>query len=262
MGAGAHPLYRHGDSAVHRAPAEVKIVALLLFVLAVVATPRETFWPFAAYAVIIVAVWRLARIPLRWVLPRMLIEAPFLVLAVLLPFAEGGQRVTVAGLQLSVAGLWAAWGIVIKGTLGVAAALTVAATTSAAELPAALSRLGVPGVMTSVLVLMIRYIDLLTAEAGRMRMARIARGDSPRALHQARAIAAGIGALFLRSYERGERVYAAMLSRGFEGSAPDLAVVGAPPKATARQWAAALTPAVAAAAVSVAAWTTVGLIGG
>lgn len=256
MGAGAHPLYRHGESAVHHAPGEVKIVCLLVFVLAVVATPREMFWPFAIYAVIIVVTWQFARIPLRWVLPRMLIEAPFVVLAVLLPFAEGGQRIDVAGFALSVSGLWAAWGIVVKGTLGVAAALTVAATTSATELPAALSRLAVPPIVTSVLVLMIRYIDLLTAEAGRMRMARIARGDSPRALHQARAIATGIGALFLRSYERGERVYAAMLSRGFDGKAPDLAVIGAPPRAAATEWVVAMLPAAAAVAVSVAAWVT------
>ncbi|WP_326547160.1 cobalt ECF transporter T component CbiQ [Mycolicibacterium sp. ND9-15] len=254
MGAGAHPLYRHDDSAVHRAPAEVKVVCLLVFVLAVVATPREMFWPFAVYAVIIVGVWRLARIPMRWILPRMLIEAPFLVLAVLLPFAEGGERIDVAGLQLSVAGLWAAWGIVVKGTLGVAAALTVAATTSTTELPTALSRLGVPAVATSVLVLMIRYVDLLSAEASRMRMARISRGDSPRALHQAGAIAKGIGALFLRSYERGERVYVAMLSRGFDGSAPDLAVIGAPPRAVASQWVVVMTPAVAAAGIATAAW--------
>jgi len=256
MGAGAHPLYRHGDTVVHRAPAEVKIVCLLVFVLAVVATPREMFWPFVIYAAIVVVMWRIARIPLRWVLPRMMIEAPFLVLAVLLPFAEGGQRVDVAGLQLSVTGLWAAWGIVVKGTLGVAAALSFAATTSATELPAGLSRLGVPGVVTSVLVLMIRYVDLLTAEASRMRMARIARGDSPRTLHQAAAIATGIGALFLRSYERGERVYAAMLSRGFDGKAPDLAVIGAAPRAVATQWVVAMLPAAAAVAVSAAAWVT------
>lgn len=254
MGAGAHPLYRHGDSLVHRAPAEVKIVCLLVFVLAVVATPRETFWPFAAYAVIVVAVWQLARIPARWILPRMLIEAPFLVLALLLPFAEGGQRIDVVGLQLSVSGLYAAWGIVVKGTLGVAAALTVAATTAAAELPAALSRLGVPAVVTSMLVLMIRYVDLLAAEASRMRMARISRGDSPRALHQAGAIARGVGALFLRSYERGERVYQSMLSRGFDGNVPDLAVIGAPPRAAATQWAIAMIPAAAAVAVAATAW--------
>jgi cobalt/nickel transport system permease protein len=256
VGAGAHPLYRHGDSVVHRAPAEVKIVCLLVFVLAVVATPRETLWPFAVHAVIVVAVWHLARIPARWILPRMLIEAPFLVLAVLLPFAEGGQRIEIAGLHLSVTGLWAAWGIVIKGTMGVAAALTVAATTSAAELPAALSRLGVPAVMTSVLVLMIRYVDLLTAEASRMRMARLSRGDSPRWFHQAGAIAKGIGALFLRSYERGERVYQAMLSRGFDGKAPDLAVIGASPRAAATQWAIAMIPAAAAVTVSALAWVT------
>ncbi|PRC42367.1 cobalt ECF transporter T component CbiQ, partial [Mycobacterium sp. ITM-2017-0098] len=91
MGAGhSHPLYRDGDSPLHRAPAEVKIVCLVLFVLAVVATPRELFWPFGLFALIVLVVWQVARIPLRWILPRMLIEAPFIVLAVLLPFAEGG----------------------------------------------------------------------------------------------------------------------------------------------------------------------------
>jgi cobalt/nickel transport system permease protein len=251
----AHPLYRDGRSPVHRAPAEVKIVCLVVFVLAVVATPRETFWPFGIYALIILGVWRLAQIPPRWILPRMLIEAPFLVLAVLLPFAEGGQRIEVAGLHLSATGLYAAWGIVIKGTLGVAASLTVAATTTARALPHGLSRLGVPAVITSMLVLMIRYIDVLTAEASRMRMARLSRGDSPRTLHQAGAIAKGVGALFLRSYERGERVYLAMLSRGYDGKVPPLAVgAGGTAVASLRQWLLALLPAVAAVIVAASAW--------
>ncbi|MGP4053743.1 cobalt ECF transporter T component CbiQ [Mycobacterium sp. 4D054] len=259
MGGGhSHPLYRDGDSPVHRAPAEVKIVGLVVFVLAVVATPRELFWPFAIYALILLAVWRVARIPVAWIAPRMLIEAPFIVLAVLLPFAEGGERITVAGMQLSVAGLYAAWGIVIKGTLGVAASLTVAATTTARELPVALSRLRVPPVIVSVLTLMIRYVDVLSAEVRRMRMARISRGDSPRMLHQIGATAAGVGSLFLRSYERGERVYLAMLSRGFDGRVPALAVgAGCAAAATPRQWAAALLPAAAAAVVATSAWLTI-----
>lgn len=252
MGAGhSHPLYRVDDSPVHRVPAEVKIVCLVLMVLAVVATPRDMFWPYAIYAVLILFLWWLARIPLRWVLPRMLIEAPFVVLAVLLPFAEGGQQVSVAGVQLSVDGLWAAWGIVVKGALGVAASLTFAATTSARELPVALSRLGMPSLVTSMLVLMIRYVDVLTAEAHRMRMARLSRGDSPRMLHQAGAVARGVGALFLRSYERGERVYLAMLSRGFDGRVPELAT--GPDRARAADWVAVL-PAILAIAVSISAW--------
>ena len=256
MGAGhAHPFYRDGHSVVHRLPAEVKVVCLLVFVLAVVATPRELFWPFGIYLLIVLSVWRVAKIPLTWVLPRMLIEAPFVVLAVLLPFAEGGERVEVAGLHLSLAGLYAAWGIVVKGTLGVAASLTLAATTTARELPLALSRLGVPGLITSVLVLMIRYIDLLTAEASRMRMARISRGDSPRSLHQAGAIARSVGSLFLRAYERGERVYLAMLSRGFDGQVPPLVLgPGSAAAASGRQWVLALTPAVAATFVALCSW--------
>ncbi len=87
-------------------------------------------------------------------------------------------------------------------------------------------------------------------------MARISRGDSPRALHQAFAIATGIGALFLRSYERGERVYHSMLSRGFDGSVPDLAVIGAPPRAVPSQWMLTMIPAVTAVTVSVLAWVT------
>lgn len=274
MGGGqAHPLHRHGTSPLHRLPAEMKIVALVVFVLAVVATPRDMLWPFAIYALILLGLWRLARIPLRWVLPRMLIEMPFLVLAVLLPFSVAGERVVVAGLTLSVPGLYAAWGIVAKGTLGVAAALTLAATTTASELPLALSRLRVPGLVTSVLVLMVRYIDVLNAEAHRMRMARLSRGDSPRALHQAGAVAAGAGALFLRSYERGERVYLAMLSRGYDGTVPASALdARVPPLAldarvpasaldaqgaerpSAPQWTLALLPAGGAVMVAATAW--------
>ncbi|MCW1959899.1 MAG: cobalt ECF transporter T component CbiQ [Mycobacterium sp.] len=255
MGGGhAHPLFRDGRTTVHRLPAEVKIVALLVFVLAVVATPRELFWPFGIYALLLLAVWRLGRLPIRWMLPRMLIETPFVILALLLPFADGGQRIDVAGMSLSVAGLYAGWGIVIKGTLGVAASLTVAATTRARELPSALSRLKVPPLITSVLILMIRYIDVLSAEAARMRMARMSRGDSPRTLHQIAATAKSVGTLFLRSYERGERVYLAMLSRGYDGHVPPLALgTGGAATASARAWGLAMLPAAGAALVAISA---------
>lgn len=256
MGSGhTHPLYRNGTSAVHRLPAEVKIVTLAVFVIAVVATPRDLLWPFGVYALIILAVWWPARIPPRWIAPRMLIELPFVALAVLLPFADGGQRIDLAGMSLSVTGLYAAWGIIAKGTLGVAASLTLAATTSARELPLALSRLGVPALVTSVLVLMVRYVDVLSAEAGRMRMARLSRGDSPRLLHQAGGMARSVGTLFLRSYERGERVYLAMLSRGYRGAVPEIALgPGGTGRTSVELWVRALLPAAAAVLVASSAW--------
>ncbi|GAC50846.1 cobalt ECF transporter T component CbiQ [Gordonia aichiensis] len=255
MGAGhAHPLYRDVTSRVHRAPTEVKLVCLVVFVFAVVATPREMFWPYLVFALILLGVWRLARVPVAWIVPRMLIEAPFVVLAVLLPFAEGGRRIDVVGMSLSVAGLYAAWGIVIKGTLGVAASLTFAATTPARELPVALSRLGVPRTITPVFVMMLRYVDLLSAEVKRMQIARAARGDSPRMLHQAKAVAVSVGSVFLRSYERGERVHLAMMSRGFTGTIPEMPGVATSARATPAQWALVSLPAAAAVVVAATAW--------
>lgn len=250
MRGAARLLYRPGDSPAHRAPTEVKIVCAVLAVFAVVATPREMFWPFGCYALGLLVMWRWSGIPLRWIAPRLLIEVPFVVLAVLLPFAAGEPRVEFLGLSLSTTGLYAAWGIIAKGTLGVGISLTLAATTDVRDLPGGLSRLRVPGLLVMIVVLMLRYIDVLVAEAGRMRQARISRGDDPRTLRQAGATARGAGTLFLRSYERGERVHLAMLSRGFDGTVPDLGAAPTRP----RQWLLGCLPALAAVAVCAGAW--------
>ncbi|RVW09444.1 cobalt ECF transporter T component CbiQ [Prescottella agglutinans] len=248
-GAHTHPLYLEGASPVHALPSEVKILAAFVGVFAVVATPREAFWAFGLYLLILVGVWRIAGITLRWLAPRMLIELPFVVLAVLLPFAESGDRATVLGLSLSVPGLLAAWNILVKGTLGVLVSLTLAATTPMRSLPAGLSRLHLPGVVVTIATLMLRYVNLLAGEIDRMRIARVSRGDDPRSLHQVGAAARGVGGTFLRAYERGERVHLAMLSRGFTGTVP---LSSAP--ARRRDWCTALTPAACAVAVATAAW--------
>jgi cobalt/nickel transport system permease protein len=246
----AHPLYRHGTSVVHRLPAEVKIVAALATVAVVVATPREEFWAFGAYALLLAGVAAAARIPAGWLAPRVLLEAPFVVLAVALPFLEGGPQTRVAGIALSVDGLYAAWNILAKGTLGVTASLLLAATTSAQNLLVGLARLRMPSVMVEIATFMLRYLHVIAANARAMRIARISRCDDPRFLWQARGFATSLGALFLRSYERGERVYVAMLSRGYTGTLPVLSDGRAPAAA----WATALTLPTAAAAVTVTAW--------
>jgi cobalt/nickel transport system permease protein len=87
-------------------------------------------------------------------------------------------------------------------------------------------------------------------EVRRMRVARISRGYDPRWIWQARAVAASAGTLFIRSYERGERVYLAMVSRGYSGAMPVLQELGA----TRGQWLAALSVPAAAALVAATAW--------
>ena len=241
-------LYRESTSPVHRLPPEVKIAAMVVFTVAVVATPREAYWAFGGYAALVVAVAALARVGPRWLLSRALIELPFVLFAFALPFLGAGERVEVAGLSLSVDGLLGCWNILAKGTLGVLASLLLAATTTTRDLIVGLDRLRCPQILTQIAAFMLRYLDVLVGEARRMRVARVSRGDDPRFLWQLRGFAAGVGALFLRAFERGERVYLAMVSRGYSGRMP--AVWQGAGAATAGQWAVAATVPVAAVAIA------------
>lgn len=242
------PLFLDRDSALHRLSPEVKIVAVVLFTVVVVLTPRTEFAAFGGYALLIVVVAGLARVPARWLAKRATIELPFVLLAVALPLAGHGERVDWLGLSLSVDGLYGAWNIFAKGTLGVLASLLLAATTTTRDLVAGLDRLHCPPVFTQIMTFMLRYIDVLADDARRMRIARLSRGYDPRFLWQVKAFAVGVGALFLRSYERGERVYLAMLARGYTGRLPR--TTGGP--APVREWVFSAVLPVAAAGIAVA----------
>jgi cobalt/nickel transport system permease protein len=222
VGAGHGALHRAGDSPVHRLPPQLKIVAAFVAVLCVVATPREAFWAFGAYLLAIMSVWWVARVPVSWFASRALIELPFVVLAVLLPLVGHGRRVDFLGVAVSVEGALAGWNILAKGTLGVLVSLTLAAATAPHDLLLGLQRLRTPSVLITIATLMLRYGEVIVGEAQRMRIARISRGHDPRFLWQVGATARGIGSLFIRSYERGERVHLAMVSRGWTGTMPEM----------------------------------------
>lgn len=252
MGAGhAHRLYLPGGSPVHRLPPQCKLVAVLAFVLAVVATPRERIWAFAAYALLLAAVAAAARVPFRLVLRRTAIELPFVAFALLMPFVASGERVRWLGLSVSEAGLWGAWNILAKGTLGVVASILLAATTEPRLLLLGVERLRMPPLIVQIAAFMLRYADVVAEEMRRMRIARASRGFEARDLRDARVLARSLGALFLRSYERGERVHLAMVSRGYEGRMPVVRDVGA----TAAQWTAAAALPAAAALIAAVAWS-------
>jgi len=254
VGAGhVHRLYRHGHTPVHRLPAHVKLVSLLAFVLVVVATPREAFWAFGAYAALLAGVAVTARLPLPFIVKRMVVEVPFVVFALLLPFLAAGPDVTVAGLSLSQEGLLAGWNILAKGTLGVVASILLAATTDARALLLALQRLRVPPVLVEITAFMVRYADVITGEMNRMKVARESRGFSGNVGRRLGVVATSAGALFIRSYERGERVHLAMLSRGYTGALPVLEVQ----QAQTVQWVGAALLPFSALVVSVVAWMTV-----
>ncbi|MGW1764738.1 cobalt ECF transporter T component CbiQ [Streptomyces sp. NPDC002073] len=251
MGAGhAHKLYRHGHSPVHELPPHCKLAAAFGFVVVVVSTPREAVWAFGLYALLLAGVAAAARIPAGFVLRRLLIEIPFVAFAVLMPFVAEGQRTDVLGMSLSVNGLWGAWNVLAKGTLGVAASVLLASTTELRALLLGLQRLRLPAQLVQIASFMIRYGDVITDELRRMSIARRSRGFEARGIRHWGVLAKTAGALFIRSYERGERVHLAMVSRGYTGTMPVIDEV----TASRAQWTYAAALPTAALAVCLTGW--------
>ncbi len=208
------------DTPLHRLPAQCKVAALLLFALAVALSPTHAFWPYGLHLLIVLAAALVARVPLLELASRLVIEIPFVLFVLLLPFVTQGEETHVLGVGLSIDGLWTAWAIVAKASLVLLATAVVAACTPPAAILAGVDRLRAPKVLTAIAGFTIRYVEVVLDELQRMRIARVARGDDPRFAWQARATIRSAGTLLVRCFERGERVHLAMISRGYDGGMP------------------------------------------
>ena len=212
-------------------------MTVLAFISVSVSTPI-TRWPaFVAFFLLLVTTAVLSKIPLLLLFKRALIEIPFIFFAILMPFFGTGEKFEIAGIELYREGLLAGTSIVVKGTLGVLAAVILSTTTTAREILRGLERLKLPAVMVQIASFMLRYVNVISDEMERMKVARESRGFVATGIKHWKVLATSAAALFIRSYERGERVHLAMLSRGFDGNLPTLDNN----KATQRQWATALS---------------------
>jgi cobalt/nickel transport system permease protein len=218
-------------------PSHLKILAVLAFISVSVSTPI-TRWPaFIAFFTLLVATAYASKIPLLLLFKRALIEIPFIFFAILMPFFGTGEKFEIVGVEVYREGLLAGTSIVVKGTLGVLAAVILSTTTTAREILRGLERLKLPAVMVQIASFMLRYVNVISDEMERMKVARESRGFIATGIKHWKVLATSAAALFIRSYERGERVHLAMLSRGFDGNLPSLVT----DKVTARHWISALS---------------------
>ena len=248
MGGALGPhLHVEGSSVVHRLPAHAKLVGLVAFVLLVVALPRDAHAHRLAMLTVALGVVALTRVPWRHVLPRLVVETPFVVFALVLPFVAVGPRMELGPFTVSRDGVEAGVALLLTATTSVLMAVAFATTTSSRDLVRGLQELGVPDRLVQILSFMVRYLGVVGSQAQRMKVARESRAFAPRSVRAWPVIASGAGALFIRSYERGERVHLAMLSRGYTGRMP----VTDPLTASGSDWARAFAPAALALAVLV-----------
>jgi cobalt/nickel transport system permease protein len=230
---------------VHSLPSHAKIVGAIVFILFSVATPITRWQAFIGYFGLLMLVVAYAKIPFPLVFKRSLIEIPFVFFALLMPFFGTGERFEVGSLQLYREGLIAGAGILTKGTLGVITAIILSTSTTAREILRGLERLKLPKLLVQIASFMLRYVNVVNAEMERMKVARESRGFEATGIKHWKVLATAAGALFIRSYERGERVHLAMLSRGYEGTLPH----DEPPRIAASAWLTALALPIAASII-------------
>jgi cobalt/nickel transport system permease protein len=200
--------------------ARAKIVATVAYVILVVATPVGLWWWLAAEGLSLAIVVAVSRVS-----PRLLI-ARWLGFVVLVGFlAAMVATAHPARPRLGFGAIWLA--ILAKNSLAFVAVLTLAATTPIHRLLGGLGRLGVPAVLVSTLHFMIRYLAVLGDELARMVQARRSRTFRRSGVLDWGLLTGLIGMLLIRSFERGERVHAAMLARGWDGTIRSLDGPGA-----------------------------------
>jgi cobalt/nickel transport system permease protein len=215
-----------GDTAspVHRLDPRAKIVGLVAVTLIAVSTPVEAWPVFAACALVLAAVASLARVSASAIWRRARFVLPLvLVAALLIPlFRTGGETYVLGPLTLHEAGLETFAAVAAKATIGTVAAVLLGATTTFPSVLRGLEAMRVPRLLVLIAAFMYRYLFVIVEEVGRMRAALAARGYQPRNALHAGALGRVATALFLRTYARGERVYIAMLARGYDGRMPRL----------------------------------------
>lgn len=208
------------DTVIHRLDPRVKVIAAFLFVITVISYPKNEVVALAPYVLYPVILVSLGDIPVLFLLKKLLVLSPFAVfIGMFNPLFDAGT-VTVLGTELS-AGWVSFLSILVKFSLTISAAMLLIATTSFPGVCHALRRFGLPALFVSQLLFLYRYLFVLAEEAMRMVRARDMRSFGRRGT-DARTAVRIIGTLFLRTVERAERIYRAMLSRGFSGDMPSI----------------------------------------
>ena len=217
------------ESLIHRLDPRVKVVVTILFIISNVLLPDGAWLAFLlAWGLILWINW-LARLPMAYAFKRSFIAIPFALAAVTVMFTLPGQPLFTLSLgpwqaTATDAGLVRFVSIVIRSWLSVQIAILLVATTQFPDLMHALRHLHFPHLLVAVISFTYRYLFVLVDEAMRLMRAREARsarlpggGGGGSIAWRARIAGNMAGQLFLRSYERSDRVYNAMLARGYQG---------------------------------------------
>lgn len=229
MHSDAFDRYHETDSFIHRLDPRVKVSVTLAFILSNALLPDGAWVAFGLSWLFLLFANAFSNVGSGYTLKRSFVALPFALIAITVLFSVPGEplstfRLFSWNLTITDAGLLRFVSIVIRSWLSVQMAILLVATTRFPDIVHALEHLRVPSILTTIIAFLYRYLFVLVDEVFRLLRAREARSAAAPGVRSGgsvfwRARVAGnmAGQLFLRSYERSDRVYNAMLSRGYTG---------------------------------------------
>ena len=220
--------FQHGHSPVHRLDARVKLVLVVAFILTSALTPIGAWPVYLLLLALILSVELLSDLGMPFYLKRALLALPFVLAALPILVTTRGETLLALpfGLAVSLPGLDKFLSIAFKSWVSVQAAILLATTTEFPDILRAMRSLRLPRLLVAIIGLMWRYIFVIVDEVLRLlraRASRSAESDQPglrsggSLFWRARVTGTMAGSLFLRSLERSDRIYNAMLARGYDG---------------------------------------------
>ncbi len=214
--------FSHLDSPVHRLDPRMKIIAVLAGITIIVTEPLTAdLLHFLLYSALITAVVSISQLPVAYVLKRLLIVTPFILMASLfypVSLLLGSDSLEKVRDELIMSGVI----IFLKATLAVVLLVLLSSTEKFHRLLMAFRKLRVPVIITTVSALLYRYVFLIADETLKTTRARESR--TPGRLRRGRIRAYGnqVAVIFIRSWERSQVIYKSMMSRGFTGEFYDI----------------------------------------
>ena len=229
IAAGLLDRYLEGRSWFHSADARIKLVMALGFIFATTSIPPGKWIGFAAMLALVWLAVAISRVGLLRVFLRSLIAIPFILIALPTVFTKPGIPLFELDLALftltgTLEGLDFFLSVLLKSWASVTAAVVLTATTPPLRLLEAVRALRVPAVLVAIVMLMYRYLFVLVDEAQSLMRARTARSAAigPKSggslVWRAKSAGGMAGSLFIRTLDRSERIYMAMLARGYDGT--------------------------------------------
>ncbi len=205
----------------HLAP-KTRILCVLLLVLAIVLTPTGHWRTWGVYGVATLGLILLSRVTLPVLLQRLVVESAFVGVVLLgTLFREEGEVLWQWGwLKITTLGLTILASVTLKTFLCLVLLNILTLTTSIPALLQGLVELRMPPLLVAILASMCRYLGVLVDEFRSMRRAALSRNLLSNRQWQRLVVGHMFGSLFIRTFDRGERVYQAMLARGYSGSLP------------------------------------------